>query len=47
MKEQPPKVSWEVLGDLMFLIAVLSTGYILLNNDAVGRYLAWLLSIRF
>jgi len=48
MKEQPPsKVSWEVLGDLVFLIAVLSTGYVLLNNDAVGRYIAWLLSIKF
>lgn len=45
MKEQPP--SWGVLGDAVFLIAVLSTGYILLNNDVVSRYLAWLLTIKF
>lgn len=48
MKDQPPpKVSWEVLGDLVFLVVVLSTGYILLNNDAIGRYIAWLLTIKF
>lgn len=48
MKDQPPpKVSWEVLGDAVFLIAALSTGYVLLNNNAVSRYIAWLLTIKF
>lgn len=48
MKEQPPqKISWEVLGDLVFLIVITSAGYVALNNNAVSRYIDWLLSIKF
>ena len=48
MKEQlPPKLSWEVLGDLIFLIVIASVGYVALNNNAVSRYIDWLLSIKF
>lgn len=45
--QPPPKLSWEVLGDLVFLIVVASVGYVALNNNAVSRYIDWLLSIKF
>lgn len=45
--QPPPKVSWEVLGDFVFLIVVSSVGYVLWNNNAASRYIDWLLSIKF
>ena len=45
--QPPPKLSWEVLGDLVFLIVITSVGYVALNNNAVSRYIDWLLSIKF
>lgn len=48
MKEQPPsKVGWEVLGDAFFLTVVAGVAFVAWNNDAVSRYIDWLLTIKF